>query len=461
MNTRRQFVKTSALGLGALAYHPYLNANPAKTGEFPKRFVFIRKGNGMMPTHFNLPTLPEDLKESAEPRKGVKSFEVALDQHELPDWLSALNDYKEHMSIIQGLSIKMCKIGHTSHASIMMASGSGENASGCVRTSVDFELAKLFPSSQGHIELSFASNKTGVVDGFSVPKPYKKNFCYADPISAYENLFKSVLSPKLIEQENSTLAYLKDDQSAFSEGRKGELKDGYENYIGAIDAVRNRNMEMTRMADRIARNLPDKKKVYSYGSKSSSLMQRQEVMTDILVSALVTGMTNVVTYTIDDLFTPYSGLPRLENEAVDLHAIGHNKGHAEFSSDFVRDLIRRQHVTQIRTIIDSLKAQPEGDGNMFDNTMIMYFPEAGDGHHGEGIKPPMFVMSGKNCALDIAGRYIRLPHYLEEGHQTIGNWYTTLLNAHGNPVKHYGNLDPNMNSKGLSQEGAIERFMRV
>lgn len=448
--------------MGALAYHPYLSAAPAAAKEAPRRFIFIRKGNGLMPDKYNLPTLPKNLQEPNDQVTGVKPFEAALDKHELPEWLRELNDYKEHMTIIQGLSMKMCQIGHTSFASIMMAAGSGENNSDLVRTSIDFELAKLFPSSQGHVEFSFADARTGVVDGYSVPRPYKKNFCYADPITAYKNLFKSVLSPKLVEQENSTLEYLRNDQSAFSRNIKENLKDGYENYIAAINAVRNRNLEMTKMADQIAKNLPDKKKIYTLGDKSASLVQRQEAMTDVLISSLVTGMTNVVTYTIDNLFTPYTGLPALENEIVDLHSVGHNKrNYGEFNPEQVRDIVRTQHIRQIKTIIDSLKAQPEGNGNMFDNTMIMYFPEAGDGHHGRGLKPPMFVMSGKNCKLDIAGRYIRLPHYCEQGHYTIGNWYTTLLNAYGNHTKHYGNFDPTIDAKGKSsQAGAIKRFLK-
>ena len=46
---------------------------------------------------------------------------------------------------------------------------------------------------------------------------------------------------------------------------------------------------------------------------------------------------------------------------------------------------------------------------------------------------PSSSWPGSNCNLDIAGRYIRLPYHGTEGHKTLGNWYTTLLNAHGNP----------------------------
>ena len=166
MNTRRDFLKTSMLGLGALAYQPCLAALPAaqKSNDVPKRFVFIRKGNGMMPGRFNLPTLDEKLKESEEPRVGVEPFEVALDKHELPEWLAELNDYKEHMTILQGLSAKMSENVHWSFSSVMGCFKSNCNTLSAIkRTTIDFELAKLFPSPFGHVELSFAGGRTGIV----------------------------------------------------------------------------------------------------------------------------------------------------------------------------------------------------------------------------------------------------------------------------------------------------------
>jgi hypothetical protein len=51
-----------------------------------------------------------------------------------------------------------------------------------------------------------------------------------------------------------------------------------------------------------------------------------------------------------------------------------------------------------------------------------------------------------------------LPYHATEGHKTLGNWYTTLLNAHGNPIKHYGDLDLDMSRLKLDQIGAIQQF---
>lgn len=175
-------------------------------------------------------------------------------------------------------------------------------------------------------------------------------------------------------------------------------------------------------------------------------------MTDLLVAALVSGLTNVVTYTIDDLGTPITGLPGNETDRVGIHPLGHDEAFGGVPAWKTRQQIRISHVNQIKTIVEKLKQVPEGNGTMFDNTMIMYFPEY-------GTESPFVIMAGKNCKLNISGRYIRLPYHGTEGHKTLGNWYTTLLNAHGNPIEHYGDLNVEMLRKKLDQKGAIQQFL--
>ena len=114
---------------------------------------------------------------------------------------------------------------------------------------------------------------------------------------------------------------------------------------------------------------------------------------------------------------------------------------------------------QVKTLVTKLSAIPEGDGTMFDNTTIIYMPETGAGHHSPDTEAPMVIMSGKNTKLDIAGRYIRLPFHGTKGHMTLSNWYTTLLNAYGTPIEHYGDLDLTMQRNRLPQTGPIKRFI--
>lgn len=53
----------------------------------------------------------------------------------------------------------------------------------------------------------------------------------------------------------------------------------------------------------------------------------------------------------------------------------------------------------------------------------------------------------------------RLPCHATEGHKTLGNWYTILLNAHGNPIKHCGDLELETSRKKLDQIGAIKQLL--
>jgi hypothetical protein len=53
---------------------------------------------------------------------------------------------------------------------------------------------------------------------------------------------------------------------------------------------------------------------------------------------------------------------------------------------------------------------------------------------------------------------VRLPKYGETGCRTIGDWWTTLLNAYGNPIKYYGNEDLVLKQNGCSHAGPLEEL---
>ncbi|MFT5856158.1 MAG: hypothetical protein ACI8XO_003411, partial [Verrucomicrobiales bacterium] len=448
MSNRRNFLKTSALGAGALALP---NSILAAGGEFPRRFVFIRKSNGIRPNELALPTLSE--AEKALDAKRLP-FEVDLDRHELPTWMRALDAHKPNLSILQGLSCKMSENGHWSYSSVMGAYKSGRNSlSGIKRATIDFELAKLCPSPFGHVELSLTGNystfRTGIVPGYSAPAPHQRNYCYADPQTAYNELFKSVTNPGAVDSDNAMLAFLQGEEDIKSRLLQGYEKLKLSNHIDSIGSIRSRNKKLEKMSGSIAEHLPVIGKIHAGGGPNASTPEKQAAMTDVLIAALVTGLTNVVTYTIDELSTPIKGIQGNEGDHISIHELGHNGGYSGVPADEIREKLRTGHIGEVARIVEQLKAVPEGKGSMFDNTVIMYFPENGEGHHSHGTEAPFVVMAGDNCKLDMSGRYIRLPYHGTEGHKSIGNWYTTLLNGYGNSIEHYGDLDLEMSRKKL------------
>jgi hypothetical protein len=433
-----------------------LFAAPPATGT-PKRFIFIRKSSGIRPLEAALRDFSDTDKALDEKKDAV---EVDLDKHELPKWLRGLDHHKEHMTILQGLSAKMSENVHYSFSSVMGCFKSNRNTLSAIkRATIDFELAKLFPSPFGHVELSFAGGRVGIVDGYSAPAPQTRNYCYADPDTARSELFKSVLNPDAVNSDNDMLSFLQSREGLKASGIRGHEKKRQETHLQSIEAIRERNKKLIAVSGSLATHLPDLAPVHADGGPNASTPEKQAAMTDVLIAALKAGLTNVVTYTIDDLGTPVTGLPGNETDRVGIHPLGHDEAFGGVPAWKTREQIRISHMNQINTIITKLKQVPEGKGTMFDNTMIMYFPENGETHHGIGSESPFLIMAGANCKLNMAGRYVRLPFLGNPGHKTIGNWYTTLLNAHGNPIEHYGDLDLEMARKKLPQTGPIRQFM--
>ena len=462
MTNRRQFLRNSMIGAGALSLCPSVFASQ-NSKKPPMRFIFIHKGNGLLPDTLVPPTFTNVQKEDD---KKKNALEVDLSKHELPEWMNPLNAHKENMTILQGVSGKMCTTGHHTWCSSLGAYKANERLSTIKWATVDFELAKLFPSPLEHVELACfpngggnsRGNINGIEKGFSARGPQQPNFAYGSPKVAMEELFKSVSSNKQgriqYELERKMLEFRARNEQALTTGLSGLEKAKVKNYADSIEALRERNRKVEAMSDVIRKHVPklDKK----YFEDELSTLDRQHGHTEILLSALISGLTNVAAFTVDELGTTYTGLPGIEKELVNLHDVGHNKPVKEFNALQVREKVRHQHMKIINRIAERLKAVPEGNGTMFDNTTIFYFPDNGETHHSHGTEFPFVILSGKNTRLDMAGRYIRLPYHGREGHKTLGNLWTTVLNAYGNPVKHFGDFD--LSLKG-GQTGAIRQFM--
>lgn len=472
MNTRRQLLKYGLLTAGAagasallprgLAAAPRLLA-PRTTA--PKRFIFMHKGNGLLPSAMVPPSFGDDLKQREKRRE---AYGVDLAGHELPSWLAPLAGHVDDLTILQGLSGKMCTTGHHSWCSALGAFKANERLSSIRWATVDFELAKLFPSPLEHIELACfptgggnaRGNINGIETGFSARGAQQPNYAFGSARVAIDELFKSVSDDQrqkdLYRLDREVLAFTARHHGEIAEDLRGIEASKVGNYAESIEAIRRRDAKIEAMADTIRENLP--KLPEAWLKDDISTLDRQHGHVEVLLSTLIAGMTNVVAFTVDELATPYTGLPGIENETVNLHDVGHGKSFGGVEALQIRELVRHQHSKLIARIVERLKAEPEGSGTMFDNTMLFYFPDNGETHHSHGTEYPFVVMAGKNAGVDLRRRYIRLPDYGKRGHKTLGNWWTTILNAHGNPIEHFGALDSGLAQFGIDQRGPIASF---
>ena len=468
MHHRRDFIRNAFLAMGGLSlpgFIPGLSASQVgltPSGATPMRFIFMHRGNGLFPKVMVPPSFgPKEM----ELEKRNAAYEVDLDKHELPAWMAPLTAHKENLTILQGLSGMMCTTGHHSWCSSLGVYKANERASSIKWATVDFELAKLFPSPMEHIELACfptgggnaRGSLDGIAKGFSARGAQQPNYAFGGPGIAVNEIFKSVSSNKndqiKYQLERKVLEFAAGNQTELASHLAGIEQQKVGNYAGSIQDIRERNRKIDLMADVVRKHVP--KLESKYLTNDMSTYVRQVGHTEVLLASLISGLTNVVAFTVDELGHDYTGIPGLEGEKVNMHDVGHGKVIGGVVAEEIRHRTELHHMELVNMIVTRLKSIPEGKGTMFDNTMLCYFPDSGETHHSHGTEFPFVVMSGSNCRLNLGRRYVRLPYWGTEGHKTLGNWYTTILNAYGNPIKHFGDFDPAL--KG-DQSGPIKEF---
>lgn len=111
--TRRTFFRGATLGAGTVLLAPFLNQLSAAPGSAkPKRFVFVIEGNGFSPMQAQPSTIPR-----AKHPYGYTNIDrledIPLAGHELSEATSPLKAFQDRLTIVQGMSGRICGGGHS------------------------------------------------------------------------------------------------------------------------------------------------------------------------------------------------------------------------------------------------------------------------------------------------------------------------------------------------------------
>ena len=148
-----------------------------------------------------------------------------------------------------------------------------------------------------------------------------------------------------------------------------------------------------------------------------------KLQSDLLANALATGQTQVASY----MLTKCQGIARfpwLGLTAARHHDYTHKDGKApgengEEGQRILRD-INRWHVEEFAYLVAKLKSIPEGDGNLLDNTLLIYVHEHAEAGPHKAIGHVNLVAG---CRKQVAhGQHLHLTG-------TIGDMYLTLADG--------------------------------
>jgi hypothetical protein len=158
------------------------------------------------------------------------------------------------------------------------------------------------------------------------------------------------------------------------------------------------------------------------------------------VLAYQTDLTRVVTFMLGREFSgvtyPQIGVPDAH------HPITHHALEVEKIAKVVK--INHYHVTHFASLLEKLRATPDGDGSLLDHTVMMYGTGMGDCNAHDPRNVPLVLAGGRSAQLK-GGRHIR---YAKE--TPLANLHLTLLDKFGVQMDRMGDSTGRLDDRALA-----------
>lgn len=447
-------------GAGALSLSPLMSAvcsaleRRAAGAAPPMRLVFCVKGNGLWSelvqpkAHqdklpFSYDTLPHQRIEGGldiikESWKGNRRtpYEAANEPigDALNETMAPLEPWRDRVSVIQGLTGGF-SVYHLGHYQALSATPARKRDSReIVGPTIDSVFARALPAPVPHVCLGHDSKSASGLSYISVSAADrdKPNAFYTKPARAYADLFGVVDSGAARAQydvQSSILDFHAQDVKRLESQVAGPEREQLDQYLNAFDSLRQSRAQIEAMADQLRKHAPD-------APGEIEISKPIDIATghaDIAAACLISGLTNVVTICFDQL-----GSTTYPN-AGGLHSgVGHGQGG---NVPGKRRMITGSHFEQIAKIANKLDAIAEGDGTMLDNTLFVYLADNGGTHHSNEFNWPVVLVGNLGGRIK-SGRYFATGNDNDDKntqtHTRLGDLWTTLLAAAGQPHKGFG-----------------------
>jgi hypothetical protein len=452
--SRRKILKGLSLGAGSTLLSPMAErvmAN-AEGRQRPPRFVFVIQSNGFDA----IQACPESIPfQKYADREKFESLD--LTRHKLPKGLAPLEPLKDKTTIIQGLSGRCTGGGHSTHGGCLgLYRTSGANTSPQGIT-IDYQLGQANPGILPWVGVGMASGAQDALMNMSARAAHKSMPIILKPEKAY-NAFFSVAAggerEKNFHLKRNLLDYMVGDIKKTRTALGSLAGEELDAYLSSYDQLAARQYKLLENKDVLKKAAPKLDDRFA----SEVATRRLEAQFELATSSLIGGLSNVATITsaaTEINAQPYLGI----GVDVSNHGYGHMGGNKRDAKGIpYYEKTRGWLFSLIAKMANRLEKTPEGDGNMLDNTLIIYMSDAPDTHHSTGYEWPLAIVGNLKGKMNLGGQYISFPGYGKTGHRTVGALYTTLLNCVGHRQQTFGRLDPDLDEKTM-QTGPLAQLM--
>lgn len=434
--SRRRMLK----GLGACIALPFLDAMGFPGSGYaasrpPVRTAFLFMPNGVHPEHWS-------------PVKTGRDFEFTRQLLPLQNYkndIQVLGELMNHNSIFQGAD------GHYAKSASLLTcmpikQTIGDNiSSGGV--SIDQVIANhvggqtLFPS----LEYGLDRITTGVDINVGFTRLYGSSISWKtpnqplskeiDPRLAFDRLFRSFVpgqKPKEDQWKQSILDLVLEDAKSLKNNLGRSDQDKLSEYLESIYSVEKRISNTANLEKFASKITPDIKKelirvnqnINEYVEMYSGVdvTEKTRLMFDIMALAFWSDASRVSTFMFGNSVSNRN-FSFLEGVHGNHHSISHHMNKEETLEEYMR--ISAWHVEQYAYLLGKLKSIKEGDGNLLDNSMVMFTSDLRDGNKHAPSNLPI-VLAGKG-----GGKLKTGQNVMFKKETNLANLYLTMLHAQG------------------------------
>jgi hypothetical protein len=355
----------------------------------------------------------------------------------LGDILEALEPHRDYVTVLNNLTLESRDHGpggdgHHRGVSHMLTGTEMADASNAGGPSVDQYIARAIGSATPFASLQLAVriiyNDTNA--RFVWADARRAVPAEQDPWAAYDRVFGGVMpgmttTPR-VDLRRSALDHAVREIGSLRNRLPTVDRDRLDSYQTSLRDIERRLMTLPRPEAMCA--LP------TLGGRTDPRAEDNypavgRLQMDVAVAAFRCDLTRVISLqwgnSNDQCSYPWLGVNNLG------HDLAHNNGNCD--PDGAKKLtVFRWYAEQFAYLLQQLRDVPEGEGNMLDNTLVLWASEFGDSN-GHGGSRLMWVLMGN------AGGYFRTGRVMDCGGRSTNDVLTSLCNGMGLDDATYGN----------------------
>jgi len=443
--SRRSFLEKLSLGVGSLLLAPIAESLISQAhGQEPsrKRAVFSLVGAGI---HWDLNFMPEDLR-SLGPETpilpGTKTFQW-------PEMVAPLAKYRDRMLLIDGLGNRH-KVDNGNHSSGYQALSNFQSLDG-VRdeeggppgnVTIDQYIANATGASNWRKTVLFGASTAQEPQKLHTfaSGPRKPEPLYQSPLAMFQDVFGPLAggadsnASRTQAKQRILLDSIRTDINRLQSHLAPPERRGLDHYLAAIEEFEKRQGALAAASC----NAPT---APILDATMGTVEDRLESMNEMAILAMVCGLTNVVGIAMGcgDSHRYFPTFRRIsigtEFEEKGVGETGHESPEVHRKC---QGLVHAFNCGLLARTADALSAIPEGDHNMFDNSVMVYLSDNGEEHHAQYYRWPLVVVGTAGGKLRADGRFLRYPSKGAAGGHSTADLFCSIATACGAPTNDFG-----------------------